>query len=264
VDPNLQLLKLLTFPIHNVYGISVGVGTAANAGLNAILLPVSIASFVAVNQTDKIPAYVQTVQTNLENAIPGIIKSIQSEVAYDQHLFSTLGTLGTTTFKLPAMKALEAPTVSKIAAGTDADATKALAAGDSTQGSTPAKDSKPIHAKPAKDTEPTDAKPAKHSEPTDATPADSAPTKDSSPAESNPAKGGKPGKTDGVHHQGGATGTKGTANGANAGGASKPSNSTQSKTTGTHQQRPGVGKHRAAAGSGSGSAGSTGHARHAK
>ena len=44
-----------------------------------------------MNQTDKIPAYVQQVQTNLANAIPGIIKSIQSEVAYDQSLFANLG-----------------------------------------------------------------------------------------------------------------------------------------------------------------------------
>ena len=91
VDPNLALLNLLTFPIHNAFGIAVGVGTAANAGLNLVLLPVSIASFVAVNQTDKIPAYVQQVQTNLANAFPGIIKSIQAEVAYDQSLFGTLG-----------------------------------------------------------------------------------------------------------------------------------------------------------------------------
>ena len=81
----------MTFPYHNAFGIAVGVGTAANAGLNAILLPVSIASFVAVNQSSKIPAYVQQVQTNLANAIPGIIKSIQAEVAYDQNLFANLG-----------------------------------------------------------------------------------------------------------------------------------------------------------------------------
>ena len=255
------LLNLLTFPIHNAFGIAVGVGTAANAVLNLALLPVSIASFVAVNQTDKIPAYVQQVQTNLANAIPGIIKSIQAEVSYDQRLFSTIGTA---TVKQPAMAALEAaPKVSKTATGTDADATKALAAGDSTKdGAVTGKDSTPAKedSKPANST-PTDSKPAKDSTPTDSKPAkDSTPAKeDSTPADSTPAKDGKPGKTDGVHHQGGAaTGANGTATGENAGGAGKPANSTPSKHTG-------AGKHRAAAGNGSSGAGSsTGHGRHAK
>jgi hypothetical protein len=247
------LLDLLTFPYHNALGIAIGFGTAANAVLNLALLPVSIASFVAVNQSSKIPAYVQQVQTNLANAIPTIIKSVQAEVAYDQHLFSTLGTI---TLKQPAMAALEAPQVKKIAAGTEADAPKALAAGDSakdgaTSDSTPAKD-----GKPAKDPKPSESTPAKDSTPADSTPAkdpkpsESTPAKDSTPAESTPAKDstpdkdGKPGKT-GVHHQGGAaTGTDGAS-------------STPSKHTG-------AGKHRAAAGAGSAGAGSTGHGRHAK
>ncbi|WP_029112945.1 hypothetical protein [Mycobacterium sp. URHB0044] len=86
-----SLLDILSFPYHNAYGIAVGVGTAANAGLQLALLPVSIVSFVAVNKTDLIPAYIQTVQKNLANAIPGIIKAIQTEVAYDQNLFGQLG-----------------------------------------------------------------------------------------------------------------------------------------------------------------------------
>src|SRR4051812_21268521 len=86
-----SLLDILSFPYHNAYGVAVGVGTAANAGLQLALLPVSIASFVAVNKTDQIPAYIQTVQKNLANAIPGIIKAIQAEVAYDQNLFGQLG-----------------------------------------------------------------------------------------------------------------------------------------------------------------------------
>jgi hypothetical protein len=237
------LLNLLTFPIHNAYGIAVGVGTAANSVLNLALLPVSIAGFVITNQTDKIPGYVQTVQAGLANAIPGIIKSIQAEVSYDQHLFSSIGIAAA---KQPAMAALEAPQVKKIAAGTEADAPKALAAGDSSKDSTPtdsapAKDSKPSDTTPAKDSKPSDTTPAK-----DSTPADSTPAKDSTPD-----KDGKPGKT-GVHHQGGAaTGTDGA-------------NSTPSKTDGTPSKHTGAGKHRAAAGAGSTGAGSTGHGRHAK
>jgi hypothetical protein len=247
------LLNLLTFPIHNAFGIAVGVGTAANAVLNLALLPVSIATFVAVNQTDKIPAYVQQVQTNLANAIPGIIKSIQAEVSYDQHLFSSIGIAAP---KQPAMAALEAPQVKKIAAGTEADAPKAIAAGDSTKDSTradstpakdgkPVKDPKPSDATPAKDSSPSDTTPAKDSKPSDTTPAKDSKPSDTTPAkDSTPDKDGKPGKT-GVHHQGGAsTGTDGT-------------NSTPSKQTG-------AGKHRAAAGAGSAGAGSTGHGRHAK
>ncbi len=348
VDPALALLNLVTFPIHNALGIAIGVGTAANAGLNLVLLPVSIASFIATNQTDKIPAYVQTVQTNLANAIPGIIKSIQAEVAYDQNLFANVGvtqaaqarpsaadvsaiaaaplpgtaasesvdvadsqrrrhrdrgrhrrqrgaepgaapgddrqlrrsepdgrdprpgaegrdeprqrdprpsssrsrprstttksvfsSLGIVAPKLPAMAALEAPQVKKIAAGTEADAPKALAAGDSSKDSTPtdstpAKDGKPVKDRASDSRQglkPSDTTPAK-----DSTPSDSTPAKDSTPD-----KDGKPGKT-GVHHQGGAaTGTNGAANGQNAGDAGKPSNSTPSKHTG-------AGKHRAAAG----------------
>jgi hypothetical protein len=95
-----SLLDILSFPYHNAYGVAVGVGTAANAGLQLALLPVSIASFVAVNKTDQIPAYVQTVQKNLANAIPGIIKAIQAEVAYDQNLFGQLGGGSTTQLAL--------------------------------------------------------------------------------------------------------------------------------------------------------------------
>jgi hypothetical protein len=236
------LLNLLTFPYHNALGIAIGFGTAANAVLNLALLPVSIASFVAVNQTSKIPAYVQQVQTNLANAIPTIIKSIQAEVDYDKNLFSSLGIV---TAKQPAMAALEAaPLVKKIAAGTEADTPKALAAGDSSKDSTPTDTTPTKDGKPAKDSTPTkDGKPAKDSTPDNSTPAKDSTPDNSTPAkDSTPDKDGKPGKT-GVHHQGGAAnGTDGT-------------NSTPSKHTG-------AGKHRA--GAGSTGAGSTGHGRHAK
>jgi hypothetical protein len=255
VDPALALLNLATLPIHNIVALAVAVGSALNPVLNLALLPVTIASFVITNRTAEIPGQVQMLETSLANAIPTLIKNIQTEVDYTKSVFSSLGIAAP---QLPAMAALEAPQVKKIAADTEADAPKALAAGDSSKDSTPtdstpAKDSKPSDTTPAKDDKPSDTTPAKDDKPSDTTP-----PKDDKPSDSTPAKDGKPGKT-GVHHQGGAaTGTNGAANGQNAGDAGKPSNSTPSKHTG-------AGKHRAAAGARSAGAGSsTGHGRHAK
>jgi hypothetical protein len=265
VDPALALLNLATLPIHNIVALAVGVGSALNPVLNLALLPVTIASFVITNRTAEIPGQVQMLQTSLANAIPGLIKSIQTEIAYSQSVISSLGIAAP---KLPAMAALEAPQVKKIAAGTEADAPKALAAGDSSKDSTstdstPAKDSKPSDTTPAKDDKPSDTTPAKDDKPSDSTPAKDSKPSDTTPAKDDkPDKDGKPGKT-GVHHQGGAaTGTNGAANGQSAGDGAKPSNSTPSKHTG-------AGKHRAAAGAGSSGtggagAGSTGEGRHAK
>ena len=148
------LLNLLTFPYHNALGIAIGFGTAANAVLNLALLPVSIASFVAVNQTSKIPAYVQQVQTNLANAIPTIIKSIQAEVDYDKNLFSSLGILPA---KQPAMAALEAAPlkVKEDCRWNRGGRAKALAAGDSSKDSTPTDSTPAKDGKPIKDSTPT-------------------------------------------------------------------------------------------------------------
>jgi hypothetical protein len=88
VDKATLLLQLLTAPYHNVVGISKAVGSAANAGLQLVSLPFSIASFVIANQTDQIPKYIETVQANLKGALPGIRTAIQSEIEYDKNLFA--------------------------------------------------------------------------------------------------------------------------------------------------------------------------------
>jgi hypothetical protein len=85
------LLALLTFPYHNVYGVTVAVGNAVGAGLQVALLPVSIAALVATNQTNQVPAFVQSTMAAAAGAIPGIIKGIQAEIQYDLNLFSQLG-----------------------------------------------------------------------------------------------------------------------------------------------------------------------------
>ena len=187
-----SILKLLTFPYHNALGIAIGFGTAANAVLNLALLPVSIASFVAVNQTDKIPAYVQTVQTNLENAIPTIVKSIQNEINYDKNLFSSIGTA---TVKAPVAKALEA---APAAAKTDAGTTKTPATGADAQDSdatgthetktgTKAGKGEASAENTGNETKPTDSTPAKDAPAKDA-PADSAPAKDAPAKAASPAR----------------------------------------------------------------------------
>jgi hypothetical protein len=84
-------LALLTFPYHNVYGVTVAVGNAAAAGLQVALLPLSIARLVGANQTDQVPAYVKSTMATAAAAIPGIVKAIQAEIQYDLNLFSQLG-----------------------------------------------------------------------------------------------------------------------------------------------------------------------------
>jgi hypothetical protein len=244
VDPN-TLLKILTFPYHNALGIAIGFGTAANAVLNLALLPVTIASLIAVNQTDDIPAQVQRIETGVANAIPGIIKSIQNEINYDKNLFSSIGIAAA---KAPVAKALEAAPAAKTAAGIDAGTTKTPATGADAQDSdatgthetktgTKTGKGEASAENTGNETKPTDSTPAKDA------PADSTPAKDATPA-----KDGKPGKTGGVHQ--GVTGTTGTTN---TGGAAKPAKSGPSKTDGTHHQNAGAGKHTA------GTAGHSGH-----
>jgi len=201
-----------------------------------------------VNQTDKIPAYVQTVQTNLQNAIPTIVKSIQNEINYDKNLFSSIGTA---TVKAPVAKALEAaPAATK----TDAGTTKTPATGADAQDSDATGTHETKTGTKTGKGEASAENTGNQTKPTDPTPAKDAPAKDA-PGDSTPAKDGKPGKTDGVHHQGvtGTTGTTGTTHDENTGGAATPAKSGPSKTDGTHNENAGAGKHTA------GTAGHTGH-----
>jgi hypothetical protein len=85
------LLAVLTFPYHNVYGVSLAVGNAAAAGLQVVLLPLSVAALVGMNNTDQVPAYVQSTIANAAGAIPGIVEAIQAEIEYDRNLFSQPG-----------------------------------------------------------------------------------------------------------------------------------------------------------------------------
>jgi hypothetical protein len=98
-------LELLTFPYHNVYGVGVGVGSAVNSVVQLGLLPASIASLVAVNKTDQVPAFVQTTLTNLQKAIPGVTAAVQNEVAYDKNLFGQPGGASTSPFGATALDA---------------------------------------------------------------------------------------------------------------------------------------------------------------
>jgi len=110
VDRATLLLALLTAPYHNVVGVSKAVGSAANAGLQLVSLPFSIASFVLANQTDQIPTYIASVQTGLKGALPGIQNAIQSEIAYDRHLFEQFIGGGTTPNAVAANAASHAVT----------------------------------------------------------------------------------------------------------------------------------------------------------
>ncbi|MDY6997505.1 MAG: hypothetical protein SW019_12950 [Actinomycetota bacterium] len=93
-NPLMLAIDLLTFPYHNVYGVTTAVGEAFTDFLMAALLPLSVTSFVLVNEEEKIPAYVDSVLTDLAGAIPGIFTAIRNEIAYDVELFSTLLDLG--------------------------------------------------------------------------------------------------------------------------------------------------------------------------
>lgn len=81
---------LLTFPYHNIYGVTLALANAANTGLQVVLLPVSVAGLMLQNKPGDIPAYLATVQKNVANAIPNIVAAIESEIAYDQALFGQL------------------------------------------------------------------------------------------------------------------------------------------------------------------------------
>jgi hypothetical protein len=105
------LLALLTFPYHNVYGVTVAVGNAAAAGLQVVLLPLSVASLVGSNQTEQVPAYIQSTFANAAAAIPGIFQAIQAEIQYDLNLFSQLGAGGS------MLRAADTNGVSAVSAG---------------------------------------------------------------------------------------------------------------------------------------------------
>lgn len=91
-------LQLLTIPYHNIHGVSVAVGKAVNAVVQLVGLPLSVATYVLTNRTTEIPAYVNTVRTNLQGALPGIGNSVKSEIAYDKNIISQIfgGTSGAT------------------------------------------------------------------------------------------------------------------------------------------------------------------------
>ncbi|WP_264058597.1 MSCRAMM family adhesin SdrC [Mycolicibacterium psychrotolerans] len=105
-DPGTLFLQLLTIPYHNIYGVSIAVGKAVNAVVQLAGLPFSVATYVLTNRTAEIPAYVNTVRTNLQGALPGISNSIKSEIAYDKNIVSQIfgGTSGAT-----ALQSRQAP-----------------------------------------------------------------------------------------------------------------------------------------------------------
>jgi hypothetical protein len=114
VDPLAQvdigtLVDLVTFPYHNAYAIGSAFGRAANAGIQVVGLPLSLAYFLATNASDTtIQNYLNSVQTNVNGAIPGIIDTIQDEIAYDLHLFGLGGATATASTRLSVEQA--APT----------------------------------------------------------------------------------------------------------------------------------------------------------
>ncbi|MEH3141926.1 MAG: hypothetical protein PGN37_17445 [Mycobacterium kyogaense] len=88
VDRATLLLQLLTAPYHNVLGVSKAVGSAVNAVLQVASLPLSVATYVLTNRTSEIPAYVDSVRTNLQGALPGISTAVKAEIQYDLDLIS--------------------------------------------------------------------------------------------------------------------------------------------------------------------------------
>src|SRR5262245_38647759 len=56
IDGN-ELLKLASFPYHNAFGAATAVANLANTGLQVVLVPASVATLIAQNKTDGIPAY---------------------------------------------------------------------------------------------------------------------------------------------------------------------------------------------------------------
>ncbi|OAN31616.1 hypothetical protein [Mycolicibacterium iranicum] len=86
IDPAL-LIKLLTFPYHNIYAIGTSIGAALNSALVAALLPLTAGYYFLTNQIDKIEPYIDTTFTNLRNAVPNIFTTINNEIQYDIDLF---------------------------------------------------------------------------------------------------------------------------------------------------------------------------------
>jgi hypothetical protein len=114
------LVDLLTFPYHNVYAVGSAVGRAANAGVQVLGLPLSLAFFLATNASDTtIQNYLNSVQTNVNGALPGIVAAIQSEIAYDVALFNEVfgGGSASAVSQLAATDA--APTAGVTASGAD-------------------------------------------------------------------------------------------------------------------------------------------------
>ncbi len=126
------LLNLMTFPYHNVYGVAVSVGSAFADFLMTAALPLSIASLVLVNEEAKIPAYIDTVLTNLRTAIPEIFTAIHNEITYDISLFQQLGGVFNTTTPDPAAEvgAANLAEASSTTAGEPAAAAATQAAAD--------------------------------------------------------------------------------------------------------------------------------------
>jgi hypothetical protein len=81
-----DLLALVTIPIHNAVGVTNAVDNVVNTGIQVALVPVSLAALVLMNKTETIPAYLDTVQSNVVNTVPNFVKAIQSEVDYDRNL----------------------------------------------------------------------------------------------------------------------------------------------------------------------------------
>ncbi|MBX7448655.1 hypothetical protein GR927_11715 [Mycolicibacterium sp. 3033] len=114
IDKSTLVLQLLTAPYHNVLAVANATGAALQSAGMFAALPFSIATLVLANQTDQIPAYVQTVRTNLQNAIPGIRTAISTELAYDADLFAQLfgGNAGATAVMSSALAGAHVDAVS--------------------------------------------------------------------------------------------------------------------------------------------------------
>ncbi|MCG7596814.1 hypothetical protein [Mycobacterium sp. PSTR-4-N] len=90
VDQGTLLLQLLTIPYHNFLGVSKAVGSAANAVVQLVSLPLSVVTYVLTNRTSEIPAYVDTVKANLKGALPGISTAVKSELAYNKSIIDQI------------------------------------------------------------------------------------------------------------------------------------------------------------------------------
>jgi hypothetical protein len=118
VDTGTLILQLLTFPYHNALGIAQGFGAFTNTGLQLASLPFSIATYLAVNQPEKIPAYVNGVLTSVGNAIPALTTAIQNEINYDINLFGQVFGGATTATGATALAAPDVSAAAPVDTGT--------------------------------------------------------------------------------------------------------------------------------------------------